>query len=68
MTADIFDNKILCKDCNIEMKPIVLTKNGFELRAIECHKCNNKTIHVYALYMKSKRQSKIWILTFGKFC
>lgn len=45
MTTDIFDNKILCKNCNIEMKTIELMKNGYLLRAIECSKCRNKIIH-----------------------
>lgn len=43
--ADIFDNKILCKTCNIEMSPIEYAKNGFLLRALECSNCNSKVIH-----------------------
>ena len=43
--TDIFDNRILCKDCNREMKPIQLIKNGFVLRAIKCDKCGAKIIH-----------------------
>ncbi|MEK6872593.1 MAG: hypothetical protein AABW90_01100 [Nanoarchaeota archaeon] len=45
MTTDIFDNKILCKNCNTTMKPIEITKNGLVLRAIECQKCNSKILH-----------------------
>ena len=45
METDIFDHKILCKDCNIEMKSIELTRNGFLSRAIKCPKCNSKIIH-----------------------
>jgi len=45
MDSDIFNHKILCKDCNVEMTPIELTKNGFALRAIKCPKCTSKIIH-----------------------
>ena len=42
---DLFDNTILCKDCNIKMKKASLIKNGFELRALVCEKCGYKIIH-----------------------
>lgn len=42
---DIFDNTILCKSCNKKMESIVLEKNGFKLRAIECKECKNKILH-----------------------
>ena len=42
---DIFDAKISCKNCNIEMKPLTIDKNGFKLRAMHCSKCNDKIIH-----------------------
>ena len=45
MTTDIFDNKILCKKCDVEMSPIEVIKSGFILRFIECPKCNSKIIH-----------------------
>jgi hypothetical protein len=45
MTTDIFDNKIVCKDCNVEMRPIEITKNGFIIRAVACKKCDQKIIH-----------------------
>ena len=43
--TDIFDNTILCKNCSKKMQKISIEKNGFKLRAIECKKCGNKTIH-----------------------
>ena len=43
--TDIFDNKILCKNCDTKMMPAEILKNGFILRAIECQKCNSKIIH-----------------------
>ncbi len=43
--ADIFDNAILCKDCEEKMQKINISKNGFNLRAIECPKCSSKIIH-----------------------
>jgi DNA-directed RNA polymerase subunit RPC12/RpoP len=42
---DVFDAKISCKNCNAEMKPISLEKNGFKLRAVACPECNEKIIH-----------------------
>jgi hypothetical protein len=43
--ADLFDNKILCKDCNVQMQKIFLIKEGFRLRALQCPKCKQKTVH-----------------------
>ena len=43
--TDIFDATILCKKCNIKMKPIIVNKNGLELRAIQCAKCGDQIIH-----------------------
>jgi hypothetical protein len=43
--ADIFDNPILCKKCNVKMKKVKITKNGFLLRAMMCPKCHAKIIH-----------------------
>ena len=43
--SDIFDNTILCKNCNKKMNPIVIGKNGFKLRAVKCENCNNQIIH-----------------------
>jgi len=43
--TDIFDTKIMCKKCNVEMKPKIVNRNGFELRAVECPKCEDKIIH-----------------------
>ncbi len=43
--TDIFDAKISCKNCNAEMKPVIVNKKGFELRAVECPKCGDHIIH-----------------------
>ncbi len=43
--VDIFDNPILCKKCKKEMKKSNISKNGFELRALVCPKCNQRIIH-----------------------
>lgn len=43
--ADIFENTILCKNCNIRMSPTKIEKNGFLLRAVQCKKCNAKVLH-----------------------
>ena len=43
--TDIFDNTILCKNCNSRMKKAEISKNGFLLRAVICPQCNEKIIH-----------------------
>jgi hypothetical protein len=43
--ADIFENKILCKNCNSEMNSSKITKSGFILRTVECPKCDSIIIH-----------------------
>jgi NAD-dependent SIR2 family protein deacetylase len=42
---DIFDNKIICNDCNHEMKLVVVPRNGFNLRIMKCDKCGQTIIH-----------------------
>lgn len=43
--TDIFDTTILCKKCNVKMKPLIVERSGLELRAVECSKCKDKIIH-----------------------
>ena len=43
--TDIFDAKILCNKCNIEMSKMGMEKNGIKVRAWECPKCHEKIIH-----------------------
>lgn len=42
---DIFENTILCKNCNKKMQAAQITKNGFILRALRCEPCKNTIIH-----------------------
>lgn len=42
---DIFENKILCNECGKVMKPALISKNGFNLRAVKCEKCNKVLVH-----------------------
>jgi len=42
---DIFDNAILCKKCNKQMKPVLVSKNGFNLRCVKCEKCGELIVH-----------------------
>ncbi|MEM4271844.1 MAG: hypothetical protein QXD13_02045 [Candidatus Pacearchaeota archaeon] len=42
---DIFDAKIMCKKCNVQMKPQIVEKEGVQLRAVQCEKCKEKIIH-----------------------
>jgi len=43
--TDIFDTKIVCKKCDVEMKPSMINKAGAELRAVKCERCGDKIIH-----------------------
>jgi len=43
--VDIFDNKILCGKCDLEMQNAKLSKNGFLLRMVVCENCNGKILH-----------------------
>lgn len=43
--TDIFDTTILCKNCHTRMKPGVVHREGFELRAVKCEKCADVIIH-----------------------
>ena len=42
---DIFDNTILCNNCNIKMQKAQVIRNGFLLRAVVCGKCGQKIVH-----------------------
>ena len=43
--SDLFDNKILCNKCEKVMKPVLISKNGFNLRAMKCEKCSEVIVH-----------------------
>lgn len=43
--GDIFENKVLCNKCEKVMRPVLVSKNGFNLRALKCDKCNEVLIH-----------------------
>ena len=43
--TDIFDNKILCKNCETPMKKAELIRNGFVFRLVVCPKCGDKIVH-----------------------
>jgi DNA-directed RNA polymerase subunit M/transcription elongation factor TFIIS len=45
MTADIFDNTILCNKCNTKMQKAKIVKNNFIFRAVVCPKCGEKIVH-----------------------
>lgn len=42
---DVFDNKILCKQCDSQMKKGRINKEGFDIRAMVCPKCGHEIIH-----------------------
>jgi hypothetical protein len=43
--TDIFDHPVLCNKCNQKMKKVLLIKNGFKIRALECQECGKQTQH-----------------------
>ena len=43
--TELFENTILCKNCDIKMKVATVAQNGFEMRALLCEKCGNKIVH-----------------------
>ena len=43
--SDLFDNTILCRNCDKKMQKNFIEKNGFRLRCVACAKCGNKIIH-----------------------
>ena len=43
--SDIFDNTILCKNCNKKMQKTSINKNGFEIRVLKCDTCKNQILH-----------------------
>lgn len=43
--ADLFDNIVLCKNCNVKMQHLDLIKTGFIIRTLQCQKCGNKIYH-----------------------
>ena len=45
MAHDIFDNTILCKNCDRKMENAEILQNGYILRAVVCPKCHEKIIH-----------------------
>ncbi|MEA3414040.1 MAG: hypothetical protein U9Q99_00740 [Nanoarchaeota archaeon] len=42
---DIFRHKILCEKCEKPMQDCIISRNGFNLRAKNCIKCNQTIIH-----------------------
>lgn len=62
--TDIFDNTIICKDCDKEMRRVQFLKNGFTFRAVQCPKCGQRIIHPqdeaeynHFIQLKNKRYS-----------
>jgi hypothetical protein len=43
--TDIFQNTILCANCNVKMNRVQINKNGFVLRSVICPKCGERIIH-----------------------
>jgi hypothetical protein len=42
---DIFDNIVLCKNCEERMILTTVVKDGFKIKALKCPKCSNVILH-----------------------
>lgn len=42
---DVFDNVILCRECNKKMEKVKVAKDGFNMRALQCPHCQKKILH-----------------------
>lgn len=42
---DIFENIVLCKECNKRMNAVVIWKDGFRIRALKCPSCSKRIYH-----------------------
>jgi hypothetical protein len=42
---DIFENTVLCKNCNRKMLPNEVNRKGFVLRTLACDSCRNQIVH-----------------------
>ena len=45
MTLDLFEHTVLCNKCDKRMKKIIVERNGFKIRALECPECGHRTYH-----------------------
>ncbi len=43
--VDIYDATVLCDRCNIKTKKILVNKNGYNLRTLECPNCGKRWYH-----------------------
>lgn len=42
---DLFENTILCKNCEEKMGREDVRKSGFKMRSVVCKSCNNRILH-----------------------
>jgi len=42
---DLFENTILCKNCDKQMNRHDVLKSGFKIRSVVCDKCENRILH-----------------------
>ncbi|MGB9707983.1 MAG: hypothetical protein ACPLXC_01485 [Candidatus Pacearchaeota archaeon] len=43
--TDIFDEIVTCNKCGKKMNKVVIDKDGFRMRALECKKCGKYVYH-----------------------
>jgi len=44
-TNDIFENVVLCNKCNTKTRKIIVDRNGFKMRTLECPNCGKRIYH-----------------------
>jgi hypothetical protein len=43
--TDLFDEIVMCSGCGRRMTKVMVLKNGFQIRALQCEKCNKRIYH-----------------------
>lgn len=43
--VDLFENTILCRNCDVKMNRQDVVKSGFKMRSVVCSKCENRILH-----------------------
>ncbi len=45
MAGDLFEHTVLCNKCDKKMKKLIVQRSGYNLRALECPGCGQRTYH-----------------------
>ena len=42
---NLYDQKVLCNECNLQTNKNIITENGFQIRTLECPNCSKIIYH-----------------------